>query len=109
MDNVEVQRIVRMTIKELKRQGMIKANYVTVLKEVEPVLREYFRTKGNKQIEYFLRDRSDDTYIDILYLHYRDNITIERIAEVLEKDVSTIKRNKKRLIMSIYELLEESY
>jgi len=98
-----------MTIKELKRQGMIKANYVTVLKEVEPVLREYFRTKGNKQIEYFLRDRSDDTYIDILYLHYRDNITIERIAEVLEKDVSTIKRNKKRLIMSIYELLEESY
>lgn len=109
MENVEVQMIVRMTIKELKRQGMIKANYVTVLKEVEPVLREYFRTKGNKQIEYFLRDRSDDTYIDILYLHYRDNITIERIAEVLEKDVSTIKRNKKRLIMSIYELLEESY
>lgn len=109
MDSVEVQKIVRMTIKELKRQGMIKANYVTVLKEVEPVLREYFRTKGNKQIEYFLRDRSDDTYIDILYLHYRDNITIERIAEVLEKDVSTIKRNKKRLIMSIYELLEESY
>ena len=109
MDNVEVQMIVRMTIKELKRQGMIKANYVTVLKEVEPVLREYFRKKENKKIEYFLRDRSDDTYIDILYLHYRDNITIERIAEVLEKDVSTIKRNKKRLIMSIYELLEESY
>lgn len=109
MENVEVQMIVRMTIKELKRQGMIKANYVTVLKEVEPVLREYFRTKGNKKIEFFLRDRSDDTYIDILYLHYRDNITIERIAEVLEKDVSTIKRNKKRLIMSIYELLEESY
>lgn len=109
MDSVEVQEIVRMTIKELKRQGMIKTNYVTVLKEVEPVLREYFRTKGNKQIEYFLRDRSDDTYIDILYLHYRDNITIERIAEVLDKDVSTIKRNKKRLIMSIYDLLEESY
>lgn len=109
MDNVEVQMIVRMTIKELKRQGMIKANYVTVLKEVEPVLREYFRKKENKKIEFFLRDRSDDTYIDILYLHYRDNITIERIAEVLEKDVSTIKRNKKRLIMSIYELLEESY
>lgn len=109
MDKSEVETIVRMTINELKRQGMIKANYVMVLKEVEPVLREYFRNKDNKQIEYFLRDRSDDAYIDILYLHYRDNITIERIAVVLDKDVSTIKRNKKRLIMCINEFLEESF
>lgn len=109
MEKEEVQAIIRMTINELKRQGMIKANYVTVLKEVEPVLREYFRKKNNRQIEYFLHDRSDDPYIDILYLHYRDNITIERIAVALEKDISTIKRNKKRLIMCIYEQIEESF
>lgn len=109
MDKTEIQDIVRMTIYELKKQGMIKANYVTVLKEVEPVLRKYFDKKDNRKIEHFLRDRSDDAYIDILYLHYRDNITIDRIAEVLDKDVSTIKRNKKRLIMSIYEYLEECF
>lgn len=107
MDNVEkiISMTVAATISELKRNGMLRDRYSVLLKDTEPVLREYFAKKNNKEIESFLITHSDDPYIDILYLHYRDNVTIERIAECLEKDVSTIKRNKKRLIMSIYDLI----
>lgn len=107
MDDLEkiIAMTVRMTIKELKRNGMLKDRYTILLKETEPILREYFIKKNNKEIESFLINHSDDPYIDILYLHYRDGITIEKIAGYMDKDESTIKRNKKRLIMSIYELL----
>lgn len=105
MNREEIQTIITMTICELKRQGMLKDEYTVILKEVEPVIKEYFQKKNNKAIERFLIERSDDPYIDIIYLHYRDNITIERIAECMAKDTSTIKRNKKRLIKIIFNSL----
>ena len=106
MNKGEVQIIVMQTIKELRRQGLLKDDYSAVLNEVEPVLRLYFDKRHNRSIEQFLYEYSADQYIDIIYLHYRDNIAMERIAEVMGKDVSTIKRNKKRLIMKMYEVLE---
>lgn len=102
----DIQNIITMTIIELKRQGMLKDEYSVVLKETEPVIKEYFKKKNNKTIEYFLIEYSDDPYIDIIYLHYRDGITIERIAECMCKDASTIKRNKKRLIKAIHSRLD---
>lgn len=107
MDRDEVQSIVQATIAELKRQGMLKDQYSVILKEIEPVIRDYFIFKNNKNVELFLREHSDDPYIDILYLHYRDGMTINRMADALDKDLSTIKRNKKRLIRCMYEMLEE--
>lgn len=109
MNKEEVQSIILMTLRELKRQNLLKDTYSVVLKEVEPVIKEYFHRKNNKEIELFLVKYSDDPYIDIIYLHYRDSITIERIAELMDKDISTIKRNKKRLIISMYEHMEDSY
>ena len=106
MNKEEVQSIILMTLKELKRQNLLKDTYSVILKEVEPVVKEYFCRKNNKNIELFLVSYSDDPYIDIIYLHYRDGITIERIAELMNKDISTIKRNKKRLIMTMYDQLE---
>lgn len=107
MDKAEVQKIIQMTIDEFKRQGLLKEkdSYSEVLRKVEPIIREYFMRKNNKQIERFLIEYSDDTYIDIIYLHYRDGVTIGRMADIMDKDISTIKRNKKRLIKSIYNSL----
>lgn len=107
MEKEEVQKIIMMTINELKRQGMLKDTYSIVLKEIEPVIKEYFCKKNSKKIEKFFNSYSDDPYIDIIYLHYRDQINIEQISDILGKDVSTIKRNKKRLIMCAYNLLED--
>lgn len=106
LDREEVQNIILMIIGELKRQGMLKDTYSVILKDLEPVIKKFFHTKKNKQIERFLREYSDDPYIDIIYLHYRDAITIDQIAGILQKDVSTIKRNKKRLIMQLYDFME---
>ena len=107
MDKGEVQVIVMQTIKELRRKGLLRDDYGVILKEIEPELRQFFSNRQNKTIEQFLINYSDDHYIDIIYLHYRDSVTIERIAELLDKDVSTIKRNKKRLLTKMYEVLDE--
>ena len=106
MDKAEVQEIILMTLQELRRQDMLKDRYSVVIKNIDPILKEYFFKKNNKKIEYFLRTHSDDPYIDVIYLHYRDSMTLERIASILDKDTSTVKRNKKRLIMELYDILE---
>lgn len=106
MDKKEVQAIVYMTIQEFKRQGLLKDRYNVILKNTEPLIRDYFFTGNNQKIKSYLMDMSNDPYIDIIYLHYRDNIVIEQIAAIMDKDVSTIRRNKKRLIMELYNRLE---
>ena len=108
MDKGEVQAIVEQTIKALKRQGLLKDDYNIVLKETEPIIRDFFKNKkqNNDNITAFLDAYKSDAYIDIIYLHYRDGLTIERIAEEMSREVSTIKRNKKRLIMKLYDSLE---
>lgn len=105
MNKDDIQNIVTMTIYELKRQGMLKDEYSVILKDTEPKIKEYFQKKNHKSIERFLIEFSDDPYIDVIYLHYRDGLTIEKIAECLDKDNSTIKRNKKRLIKIIHSRL----
>lgn len=106
MDRKEVQSIILATISELRRQGMLKDEYEIIRKTSEPQIRQFFVKKNNDRVKNFLIEYSDDPYIDILYLHYRDNATLERIAECMSKDVSTIKRNKKRLLTSLYDYLE---
>lgn len=102
----EIRQIVRITLDELDHR---KLNYTVVHKKVSDELRTFFNdTKApvNKAVFYSLKQLSDDPYIDVIYSHYRDGLTLEEIADLMDKDVSTIKRNKKRLILKIYELLE---
>jgi DNA-directed RNA polymerase specialized sigma24 family protein len=102
----QIREIVKITLDELTNRKLIKDDYQSVLRVVEKKLRGYFN--GNdKAVGSALRTLSDDPYIDIIYLHYRDDLTLENIAEYYDKEVSTIKRNKKRLIYKIYDLLEE--
>lgn len=109
MNKTEIQNIVKITIGELRKQGLLKDEYSVILKELEPELKKYFNEKNDKIIECLLHKYSNDPYIEIIYLHYRDNVTMERIAEYMGKDVSTIKRNKKRLISNMYRDLREVY
>lgn len=97
-----------MTIDELTKRKLLKLeNYQNTLRAVDVNLYQYFDNKGNgTNVSYALHTLSDDPYIDIIYLQYRDRKTIEWIAEYYSVDVSTIKRNKKRLINKIYEMLE---
>lgn len=105
----QIREVVKLTVDELALRHMLKTdNYPEVLKIVEEHLRNFFQDKKTENgIAYALRELSDDPYIDIIYLHYRDDCTIENMAEILERGISTIKRNKKRLIKRIFEMMEE--
>ena len=106
MTQEQIREVVKITIDELtKRKLLDTENYQTILRAVEVNLYRYFET-DDKSMTHILNFLSDDPYIDIIYLQYRDGKTLEFIAEILNKDVSTIKRNKKRLVLNIYEWLE---
>lgn len=104
----QVKEIVRITIDELGCRNMLSDPYSDILRQTEKKIYQFFNSKGNSNgIGNVLKELSDDAYIDIIYLQYRDGKTIEWIAEILEKDVSTILRNKKRIIKIIYERLNK--
>ena len=107
MTSEQIREIVKITIEELTDKKLLKSdNYSNILKKVELALDHFFNNVGDaKKVGYALNQLSDDPYIDIIFLQYRDDKTLEWIAEYYDKDISTIKRNKKRLILSIYELL----
>lgn len=104
----QVREVVKITLDELTARKQINTHsYQSVLKVVDVRLYKFFKGTKDKQLSYILNQLSDDSYIDIIYLQYRDGKTLEWIAEYMTVDVSTIKRNKKRLINKIYEQLEE--
>lgn len=103
----QIREVVKITLDELMSRKQINtASYQSVLQVIDVRLYKFFKGAKDKQLSYILNQLSDDTYIDIIYLQYRDGKTIEWIAEYMERDESTIKRNKKRLIYSIYDQLE---
>ena len=103
----QIREIVKITLDELTQRKLIKDDYPVILTVVEKKLSAFFNSKGDSSgVIYALNQLSDDPYIDIIFLHYRDEATLEKIAEVMDREVSTIKRNKKRLVKRIYELLE---
>ena len=102
----QIIEIVKITLDELTQRKLIKDDYPVILNKVECSLKDFFNNKGSGRVGGILMSLSDDPYIDIIFLHYRDEATLEWIAEVMEREVSTIKRNKKRLVKRIYELLE---
>lgn len=93
----QIKEIVRLTLIELTTQGKMKEP-----KYDDTVIYEFFDGKKNDNgVCKALQQLSDDQYIDIIYLYYRDKKTLEWIAEYFNRDVSTIKRNKQRLIKKI--------
>ena len=104
----EIKIVVSITLDELIARKLISTEkYQYILQAVDKKLYTFFGNKsGSPDVKYALHQLSDDPYIDVIYLQYRERKTLECIAEYMEKDVRTIKRNKKRLIIQIYNLLE---
>ncbi len=102
----QIREIVKMTLDELTQRKLIKDDYPLMLGVVEGRLKDFFNHKGGARVGGVLMSLSDDSYIDIIFLQYRDGKTLEWIAEYMDVEVRTILRNKKRLVMRIYELLE---
>lgn len=104
----QIREIVKMTIDELSISGLLKDDYQRILSTMEKRLYHFFNDMEDSSLTLALRRLSDDPYIDIIYLQYRDSKTLEWIAEYYEKDTRTIMRNKKRLIMALYETVRDA-
>lgn len=108
MTQEQIREIVRITIDELTKANLLKSeDYRYILSKIDNKLYKFFGSDGGDMTDIYhaLNQVSDDPYIDIIYLQYRDKKTLEWIAEYYGVDISTIKRNKKRLIYKIYEYL----
>lgn len=107
MNREQVREIVILTIEELTKRKLVNfENYQSILRAVEVNLYQYFDNKGDDTaVKKALHALSDDPYLEIIYFQYRDSKTLEWVAEYYAVDISTIKRNKKRLINKIYEYL----
>ena len=79
---LEENDLLDMTIKNIKK-SIIKTQ--TVLNYIDNILSKF----------------KNDPYYNIIELKYFEKMTQEEIAEKLQKDVSTINRNKNRLVNEI--------
>lgn len=111
MSEIDVQKIiedtVNATVLKLKMTGLMKDNRKSAYQKTEELLRNYetfkksdqpYTKKLVKMIDDALESISDDIYYEIIPMTYFDNETRENIAEYFNTTITTISRNKKRLV-----------
>lgn len=98
----EIKAIVKQTVIELKRSGLLKRSDDVAYSEMSERLFEYFRKPGrDKELEAALDKVRGDYYFGIIQLYYQKKYTIDWIAEAYHCEVSTITRNKRRLCLRL--------
>lgn len=109
MTEQEIKKLMRDFVVELKRGHMLRNESDAIYNDVSNKLYKYYREgERDKAIKNALDDMHGDIYINIIPLFYKNHYTIEKIAEMMDVDISTVSRNKKRICVSIYAMLEWS-
>lgn len=106
MDDAKIKEVVTATVKELKRAGLLQDYKTIAYAEISERLYRYYGGEDDKEISAALDDLRSDYYFRILPLYYGKSMTIEGIAERMSVETSTIVRNKKRLCLAIYSLID---
>lgn len=99
MTESEVKQVVKETINELRKQGLLKdARYTEA---AEMLTRFYADGETDLVIRSALKTISSDQYFKLIPLAYDYGYSNNQLAEVFGVDVTTVKRNKKRLCLQI--------
>lgn len=107
MDKSEVREIVRETIEELIKRGLLRSYDDLAYPEAATMLKVYYdEGEEDKLIQDALDSISDDPYYKIIPLYFSYGYTLEKLAEIFNVEVSTISRNKKRLCLMIYKKIQ---
>lgn len=102
-----INDIVNITVLKLKMAGLIKGDRKSAYQKTEELLRNYNQFKKSDQpytqklvsiINDALYTIKDDIYYDIIPLVYFNGETREYVAEYFDTTVTTISRNKTRLV-----------
>nr|DAS45586.1 MAG TPA: RNA polymerase sigma factor [Caudoviricetes sp.] len=102
------------TVLKLKMAGLMKDDRKTAYEKTEELLRNYNAFKNSdqpytvklvKKINEALDTIMDDMYYDVITMYYFEKKTREEIAEQYDTTVTTISRNKTRLINKLKPIL----
>lgn len=107
----DIEKIIDMTVNKtilkLKMAGLMKDNQKSAFQKTEELLKNYqaFRLSNQpytiklvEKIDKALNSVKDDPYYDLIRMAYFDGMTREEMAENFNTTVTTISRNKTRLV-----------
>lgn len=110
-DRKIIEQTVNETVLKMKMAGLLKENRKTVTEKLEELLRNYKTFKkiqGKektaelvKRMDEALESIIDDPYYSVIEYFYFENYTRERIADIYNTTVTTISRNKTRLLKKL--------
>lgn len=106
MTDADVKKIVKATIKELRRDGLLKDWRAQAYQDIGERLYRYYGGAEDADLQAALDDLRSDYYFRVIPLYYGERWTIEALAEQMHVEVSTITRNKRRLCLAIYDTVE---
>ena len=108
LDESEVKRIVQLTVREMKREDLLRDAEDVAYREISDRLKSYYEEGAeDPALSEALKDLQSDKYFDTVFLFYAEGFKVEAIAELLEVDVRTVTRNKKRLCLALYLQLQD--
>ena len=118
MSEYDIKQIINDTVNntvlKLKMAGLMKNDRKTAYEKTEELLRNYnaFKTSDQpytiklvKKINGALNMIVNDAYYDVIIMYYFEKKTREEIAEQYDTTVTTISRNKTRLINKLKPIL----
>lgn len=109
IDNT-IHKTVDETVYKLTTRRLLKDDQKTGIEKIEGLLRYYptakklndkYAQRITAQIDAALEEIKDDPYYDIIVMSYFHNDLRETIADVFGTSVTTISRNKKRLLVEL--------
>lgn len=109
MTEKEVREVIIATINELKRNGLLRGVDENAYSDVSELLKAYYDGgERDTAVKQAISSLDGDKYARIIPLYYGYGYTIEQLAEILDIEASTVTRNKKRLCLKLYDLIDRS-
>lgn len=105
MKENDIKKVVAGTVDILLHKGLIKYSDAIIYERMGERLKGHYK-KPDMLISQALEQMKNDRYFEILAMYYKDNMTLEGIAEELGVDISTVVRNKKSLCIKLFELAQ---
>ena len=102
MTEEEERKVVEMTVRAMKKEGMTKDFQEVTYKEMARKLHSHYSDEYSEKVARAVEGVKTDPYYAIIPMYYGKKMTHEQIAEEMSVEVSTITRNKKRLCIEIY-------
>ena len=101
-----IDMVVDKTVKALTKNNVLKNGDDTKYADISYMLIDYYQNGQNvPKIESALESIKNDDYFEVIPMYYGDRLSISEVAKRMNKDTSTIVRNKKRLCLQIYTTL----